>query len=260
MTRTEFMNKYKGRYLQARGENIKKILHFTENYLKLKLLFNSYDVDCVDDLVESIYSESTWFFLRIDEEAVYISNDEYFAIEACGNFLDMRDIQMTKAEMRTREINGLPQESLAEAKASIEKEVCEQMRKFAEQSIETRINDFTGLEITEKGNVALKRQPGEVLYVDMKIEDYMKLSVSEQKEVDEKARKKADMVNHPAHYNQGKYEVIDVIEDWDLGFCLGNAVKYIARAPHKDKELEDLKKAKWYLERRIKELEDGKDS
>jgi len=62
---------------------------------------------------------------------------------------------------------------------------------------------------------------------------------------------KKETVNHPAHYNVGKFEVIDIIEDWDLGFHLGNAIKYIARAKHKDNELEDLKKARWYLNRKI---------
>jgi len=56
-------------------------------------------------------------------------------------------------------------------------------------------------------------------------------------------------VNHPAHYNVGKIEVIDAIEDWQLGFHLGNAVKYIARAQHKENEEEDIKKAIWYLNR-----------
>jgi len=64
-----------------------------------------------------------------------------------------------------------------------------------------------------------------------------------------------DMVNHPSHYNQGQFEVIDVIEDWNLGFSLGNAVKYIARANHKHKKLEDLKKAQWYLNREITNTE-----
>lgn len=63
------------------------------------------------------------------------------------------------------------------------------------------------------------------------------------------SQKVADSVNHPDHYNVGGIEVIDAIEAWDLGFCLGNAVKYIARAGKKDptKEAEDLKKAAWYL-------------
>ena len=63
----------------------------------------------------------------------------------------------------------------------------------------------------------------------------------------------SDPVNHPAHYTPGRLEVIDVIEDWDLGFCLGNAVKYIARAGRKDpaKLVEDLEKAEFYLRREI---------
>jgi hypothetical protein len=69
-----------------------------------------------------------------------------------------------------------------------------------------------------------------------------------------------DIINHPPHYNFGKYEVIDVIEDWQLGYHLGNVVKYVARAGKKnpDKEIEDLEKAKFYLERKIKKLKDGK--
>ena len=60
-----------------------------------------------------------------------------------------------------------------------------------------------------------------------------------------------DKVNHPSHYNVGKIEVIDAIEDWGLGFHLGNVVKYVARADHKQDAIEDLKKASWYLNREI---------
>lgn len=63
-------------------------------------------------------------------------------------------------------------------------------------------------------------------------------------------------VDHPKHYNQG-IEPIDIIESWDLNFSLGNAIKYILRAPYKNNELEDLEKAKWYLEREIKRLKGG---
>ena len=59
-------------------------------------------------------------------------------------------------------------------------------------------------------------------------------------------------INHPAHYNVGNIEVIDAIEVWGLGFNLGNAVKYIARAKHKGTMTEDLEKAAWYLDREIK--------
>ena len=61
----------------------------------------------------------------------------------------------------------------------------------------------------------------------------------------------------PSHYNSGNIEVIEAIEDWGLGFHLGNTVKYVARAGKKDpaKEIEDLEKAGWYLRRRIECLQ-----
>ena len=76
--------------------------------------------------------------------------------------------------------------------------------------------------------------------------DYKELNVEEDKK---------EMVDHPKHYNMGKYEAIDVIEDWNLGFNLGNTIKYISRAGHKDNILQDLKKALWYLDREIKRIE-----
>ena len=65
------------------------------------------------------------------------------------------------------------------------------------------------------------------------------------------------MVNHPTHYGGDEvYETIKVIEAWELDFHLGNTVKYISRAGKKgtDKEIQDLEKAKWYLERKIELL------
>lgn len=61
-------------------------------------------------------------------------------------------------------------------------------------------------------------------------------------------------VNHPTHYNGGEVEVIDLIEEWGLGFCLGNAVKYICRAGKKgtiENRVVDLEKAVWYLDRAV---------
>jgi hypothetical protein len=65
----------------------------------------------------------------------------------------------------------------------------------------------------------------------------------------------ADNVNHPSHYNTGKIEVIDAIEDWGLNFSLGSVIKYVARAKHKGKELEDLRKAAFFVQREIARLE-----
>nr|DAP36521.1 MAG TPA: nucelotide kinase [Caudoviricetes sp.] len=64
-----------------------------------------------------------------------------------------------------------------------------------------------------------------------------------------------DDINHPSHYTQGDIEVIDYIEDKKLGYRLGNVVKYVSRAGHKDDAIKDLKKARWYLNREIEKRE-----
>ncbi len=65
-----------------------------------------------------------------------------------------------------------------------------------------------------------------------------------------------DIINNPPHYTHGKYEVKDVIRDWNLNFHLGNVIKYVARCDHKDNKLQDLKKARFYLDDEIKFLEE----
>ncbi len=76
---------------------------------------------------------------------------------------------------------------------------------------------------------------------------------------------KLEMVNHPDHYGgeNNLYEAIKVIEAWDLGFNLGNTVKYISRVGKKTNTLEDLEKASWYINREInklKKLKNGRSS
>ena len=69
---------------------------------------------------------------------------------------------------------------------------------------------------------------------------------------------KNDPVNNPAHYKVGGIETIDFIEAKNLGYNLGNAVKYITRSDHKGNKLEDLRKAQWYLEREVYNAENRK--
>lgn len=66
--------------------------------------------------------------------------------------------------------------------------------------------------------------------------------------------RKSDPVRRPRHYTHSGVEVIRAIEAWRLGFHLGNVVKYVARAAHKGAELQDLEKARWYLDRAIRNL------
>lgn len=71
-----------------------------------------------------------------------------------------------------------------------------------------------------------------------------------------------EQVNHPSHYggSENIYEAIKVIDAWDLGFSLGNAVKYISRAgkKHPEKEIEDLQKSIWYINHHIETIKNKK--
>ena len=69
-------------------------------------------------------------------------------------------------------------------------------------------------------------------------------------------KNKQDTINHPAYYTDGKIEVSDFIADKNLNFFRGNVVKYVARAGKKDpaREVEDLQKARWYIDREIERL------
>ena len=69
---------------------------------------------------------------------------------------------------------------------------------------------------------------------------------------------KEDLINSPTHYTVGGIETIDFIEAKNLGYHLGNAVKYISRAGHKGNTLQDLEKAVWYINREINNLKAGK--
>ena len=88
-------------------------------------------------------------------------------------------------------------------------------------------------------------------------------TVFNNEKIQEGNMKNYDEVQSPKHYTDTKIEVIDYIEDKNLGFCLGNAIKYISRAGRKnsaamndkEKAIQDLQKAIWYIERRIKELQ-----
>lgn len=68
---------------------------------------------------------------------------------------------------------------------------------------------------------------------------------------------KKDLINHPPHYTKhpSGIECIQITEH--MNFCLGNAVKYIWRANEKGKQIEDLEKAKWYIEREIARIKNG---
>ena len=111
-----------------------------------------------------------------------------------------------------------------------------------------------GTVIGVEGNIVKVSDGNEVTYVDCSKVKIEKVSFS--------TSNKKEMVNHPDHYHPGTYEAINVIEAWDLNFNLGSAIKYISRCglkpdaelSKKEKALEDLRKAAWYVNREIERL------
>jgi len=104
-------------------------------------------------------------------------------------------------------------------------------------------------------------RPNNLMSTDGELKQWQKDIMEKQnvqKTLLERFRDQNDPVNHPSHYTDGKIEVIDFIEDKKLGFHLGNAVKYIARAGKKDpaKTVEDLEKAIWYIKRYIEDYKE----
>lgn len=111
----------------------------------------------------------------------------------------------------------------------------------------TEMNECEIDQFLEHPSATIKRNVANTLNVTVK-----KNNINVPKQTNEKS----NAVNHPSYY-QGKIEVIDFIEDKRLGFNLGNCIKYIARChlKHKDNPVEDLKKARWYLDREIRNME-----
>jgi hypothetical protein len=95
-------------------------------------------------------------------------------------------------------------------------------------------------------------------YIDAKIDSRPDFNIKfSEKFLQDMGKVGYSNVNHPTHYGgeDNPYEAIKVIEAWDLGFNLGNVVKYLSRAGKKGETLEDLRKAAWYLQREIQNRE-----
>lgn len=92
-------------------------------------------------------------------------------------------------------------------------------------------------------------------------EDFYTLATDEEDTEEPVIQRITDTVNHPSHYNFGDIEVVDFIEqvtkhyNSDVAYHIGNAIKYISRAPHKNGK-EDIAKAKWYIERAFDKWEE----
>jgi len=80
------------------------------------------------------------------------------------------------------------------------------------------------------------------------------------KEMEEGLGKSTDPVNHPPHYTEGGIETLDVIKakmssDRFQGYLMGNVLKYLLRCEYKNKRVEDIKKAQFYLDALVEEMD-----
>lgn len=89
-----------------------------------------------------------------------------------------------------------------------------------------------------------------VYWSDKDLED-LQDSIGESAYIEDQPLCGGDVIESPKHYTHSSIETIDAIEAWKLDYHLGNVVKYISRAKHKGNELQDLRKAEWYLKRAI---------
>ena len=105
-------------------------------------------------------------------------------------------------------------------------------------------------EKVDESTPVISKMETTVKEISIKKDDIKDISVI----TDKKHNAISNVIDHPSHYNRGKIEVIDFIEDQGLSFHLGNVIKYIACAGSKGDKLEDLKKARWYLDRYINEV------
>ena len=152
----------------------------------------------------------------------------------------------TKLEVRECEGCGEPFEYFRKTQGSPRKYGDPESIKFCHKS-KKEVEEEAKMTIVEDSNKTEERH----------IEDSKKLTVYAPT-VEDKDKLygniKHDAVNHPSHYTRCNIEVIDFIEDQQLPYHLGNVIKYIARAGYKGDKLEDLKKARWYLDRYINEV------
>lgn len=119
----------------------------------------------------------------------------------------------------------------------------------ADYGVDFIAKDFELVErFKEKADTTMKVSASDL---NININEAAKIIKNTVQKLNEELKEKIDNVNHPIHYNKGNIEVIDYIEDKELNFNLGNAIKYISRCNHKGRKKEDLEKAIWYLQREI---------
>lgn len=222
----------------------------------------------VYDIGKSEHSEGMTVVGRVEEIVFNDDNDNVATINSLGNLYDITDdndfeLWSKSIEGKTESVSkvGLRNLNVGDWIQYVENNGQERFGKVssltglqAEKSVDndTRIelellNGKTD-SIKQKSSEWIKVRPNEAHLLE---KDYRESFVQSN---NLQQRKRNDTVNHPSHYNYGDIEVIDFIEqvtqhyNANVAYHIGNAIKYLARSPHKNGK-EDIDKARWYIER-----------
>lgn len=181
----------------------------------------------VYDIGKSEHSEGMTVVGRVEEIVFNDDNDNVATINSLGNLYEITDND--EFELWSKSIEGKT------------------------ESVGTTIkwNDNGNLEVKDSYEIKV---PDDILNNNSNLIGYVEDEINTHKSNDVQQRKRNDIVNHPSHYNYGDIEVINFIEQVtkhynpNVAYHIGNAIKYLARSPHKNGK-EDVAKAKWYIER-----------
>ena len=181
----------------------------------------------VYDMGKSENNEGITVVGRVEEIVFNDDNDNVATINSLGNLYEITDND--EFELWSKSIEGKT------------------------ESVGTTIkwNDNGNLEVKDSYEIKV---PDDILNNNSNLIGYVEDEINTHKSNDLQQRKRNDTVNHPSHYNYGDIEIIDFIEqvtqhyNANVAYHIGNAIKYLARSPHKNGK-EDIAKAKWYIER-----------
>ena len=181
----------------------------------------------VYDIGKSEHSEGMTVVGRVEEIVFHDDGENAATINSLGNLYEITDDN--EFELWAKSIEGKT------------------------ESIGTTIkwNDDGNLEVEDSYEIKV---PDDILNNNSNLIGYVEDEINTHKSNDLQQRKRNDTVNHPSHYNYGDIEIIDFIEqvtqhyNANVAYHIGNAIKYLARSPHKNGK-EDIDKARWYIER-----------
>ena len=222
----------------------------------------------VYDIGKSEHSEGMTVVGRVDEIVFNDDNDNVATINSLGNLYDITDdnyfdLWTKNIEDKTESVSkvGLRNLNVGDWIQYVENNGQERFGKVSSLTglqSEKSVDNDTRIElellngktdsIKQNSSEWIKVRPNEAHLLE---KDYRERFVQSN---DLQQRKRNDTVNHPSHYNYGDIEVINFIEQVtkhynpNVAYHIGNAIKYLARSPHKNGK-EDIQKAKWYIER-----------